>query len=492
MGLQIYNRIFFTYIRSVGIGKKMASFFDGMKEGFNRMKGFITVSKKNGNILYMGNIARCVSTCPEGTNQILGLLIRPNNHTIPENLNLEIINAKITDLHDTEFLITELNKIYTPLDIAACLFDEEKVDAILNRQYELKIYKKYPPKIYKNYPPSIYLRDPVEMIHRKRGPNEIIASIYCLNEKICEWFRKNSDKINIDENTATYIENLTQKPLENLTQQNWVRNYQKMEKNRGGLLTIGLIIEIIFSIGLPLDWVILGPVLLMWRRIIKGAQVYLDDYFLINGSRGCYKFYITPKYGDKNFVYRYRAFLKQTVCIAPLSSCEIPKTLAQRMVGGIKDKLIKNIFPAIGIFNTKEKVKLNATCEAEVERSKEIFKIHWEKYTFYGNRIIKSKTCRYNMLHFIILSDRKDLYEILKVKAGPEKMKRLREDECKIQIPNSHCIKEVKNDICSGEKMLKTIWGMDTGKSDTDKLYEEIRDESPTSIQQIQEFFPIA
>ena len=170
-----------------------------------------------------------------------------------------------------------------------------------------------------------------------------------MNEKICEWLvRENRKKINIYENTAT--------SLENLTQQNWVRKYQKMEKNRGGLLTIGLIIEIIFSIGLPLDWVILGPVLLMWRRIIKGAQVYLDDYFLINGSRGCYKFYITPEDDeekivyDENFVYRYRAFLKQTVCIAPLSSCEIPKTLAQRMAGGIKDKLIKNIFPAIGIF----------------------------------------------------------------------------------------------------------------------------------------------
>ena len=471
MGLQIYNRIFFTYIRSFGIGKKMTSFFDGMLR-----------SKKNGNILYMGNIARCVSTCPEGTNQILGLLIRPNNHTIPENLNLELINAKITELNDKEFIITELNKIYTPLDIAACLFDEEKVEAILNRQNEL--IKR------KNYPPSLYLRDPEDMI-RHEVPNRIIARIYCLNEKICEWLvRENREKINIDENTAT--------SLENLTQQNWVRKYQEMEKNRGGILTIGLIIEIIFSIGLPLDWVILGPVLLMWRRIIKGAQVYLDDYFLINGSRGCYKFYITLEDDDEkkivydeNFVYRYRAFLKQTVCIAPLSSCEIPKTLAQRMAGGIKDKLIKNIFPAIGIFNTKEKVKLNPTCEAEVERSKKIFMKHWKNYTFIGNHIIKSKTCGYNMLHFIILSDRKDLYQILKQRACDNQMKSLMKDECIIQIPKSHCIKEVKNDIlCSGENMLSTIWGIDVVQSDIDKLYEEIR-YSPTSIQE-QDFFTIA
>ena len=489
MGLQIYNRIFFTYIRSVGICKMFKPIIIS-----NINREYATcVSKKNHNKLCKNKkyikiiISFLIDPSKTDINNALGNIEATN---LDEKEIFKLINVKLTKLNPIWLGdIVELNKIYTPLDIAACLFYEEKVEQILIKNVELS--KDLEERTKENYPPSIYLRDPENMVNH-RDPNKIIAKIYCWNQKICKflvtatqygWKKAKTEAEKVEKAEAAAKKNHT--PLENLTQQNWVRNYQEMEKKRGGILTIGLIIEIIFAIGLPLDWVILGPVLLIWRRIIKGAQRYLDDYFLINGSMGCYKFYITPKYGDKNFVYRYRAFLKQTVCISPMSNCIKPETITSRW----KFKIQNYLFPELAILN-KNETDYDDKCRTKVEKSKQIFEEHWKKYTFNGNRIIRSKTCGYNMVHFIILSDRKDLFEFL-LKFHEKDLHLLLGDTCEIQIPQTHCNISKKGQYMSstGWEMLEILWGKNYKYSKKEKeLDKEIERPSPTSIL---DFFPI-
>ena len=227
----------------------------------------------------------------------------------------------------------------------------------------------------------------------------------------------------------------------------------------------------------------------MWRRIIKGAQRYLEDYFLLNGSSGCYKYDITPENNYENFIYRYRAFLKQTVCIAPMSNCIKPETITSKW----KKKIQYYFFPELAILN-KNKTNYDENCRTKVEKSKQIFKEHWEMYTFKPDgKLIKSKACGYNMLHFIILSDRKDLYKILKVKAGKTRMDSLLTDKCQIQIPQSHCDIsdewEVWDTVTkTGREMFMAMWGED---NINESIENEILRYSPTSIQE-QDFFTIA
>lgn len=443
-----------------------------------------------------------MATCAAGHNKlckqeneeqiIISLLINPApDRTIPYgNINdeikkkknyqvIKIINVKVTKLNPTLFeSIVELNKIYTPLDIAACLFNVRKVDAFL--KYQATLEKKI------RYPPSLYLRDPVEMLYNKK-PNKIIGRIFCINQKICRFIITAIDKgWKAAQNEAELISKRDTTALEKLTRQNWVVQYQKAEKYRSSALTIGLIIEIIFAFGI-IDWVILGPVLLMWRRIIKGAQRYLEDYFLLNGSSGCYKYDITPENNYENFIYRYRAFLKQTVCIAPMSNCIKPETITSKW----KKKIQYYFFPELAILN-KNKTNYDENCRTKVEKSKQIFEEHWEMYTFKPDgKLIKSKACGYNMLHFIILSDRKDLYEILEQKASNKQMKSLLIDKCQIQIPRSHCDISDEWKVWdtvekSGSEMLLVMW--DVNIHINVSLDKEIRNASPTSIK---DFFPI-
>ena len=109
-----------------------------------------------------------MATCAGGHNSlckikyeektIISLLINPApDRTIPyDNINneieknknyqvIKIINVKVTKLNPTLFeSIVELNKIYTPLDIAACLFNVKKVNAFLKNQATLEKKNKIP------------------------------------------------------------------------------------------------------------------------------------------------------------------------------------------------------------------------------------------------------------------------------------------------------------------------------------------------------------
>jgi hypothetical protein len=367
-----------------------------------------------------------------------------NNNKKYKSSNRTLLNARVTKLNKNKYYIVELNKIYTPLDIAACLFNVEKTENILSKE-SAEMFKATGSD---THPEVAYLAKPVASDEM----NSIIARIYCWNLRIAQLVyaafgnkRTNNqyDGIKKDMALSTW--------LETLTRQDWVSKYQQLEKKRSSAMIIGLIIQAAFTIAPPItNWVMYGPVLFLWRRIISGAQTYLTSSRIINESIGCYKFDISPTIRDKSFEYRYRAFLKQTVCI-PLDDCIIKEAAMKRLfiwAGKISNKFWERLSSKfIKKLNVQSKYSISSTpnidnvCVRKIKLSRYIFKNYCMEYTFdgKGKTPIQSERFNYTMLNFVILSGRTDLLTILQSNCSRKQWGILLKTTCHMRPAQDHC-----------------------------------------------------
>ena len=206
---------------------------------------------------------------------------------------------------------------------------------------------------------------------------------------------------------------------------NAFKGYVKIEFWRAQPMIALLIADIINGVGLVFGVAgnFYGPMLFIWRYILKWTNQYFDAYYELNGHQGRMNLDNTLPKADEVTNLMFRAFLKDTLIDAIETDCTK------------KNPWYKSLYNAMVTKNKYENTRDTDKLCAETRTYREnLFRKHCGKFIDY-----RTKHFNYNLYHLAALKNKGKYLDILTEEYGDDGMT----EKCYViderEVPKSYC-----------------------------------------------------
>ena len=274
----------------------------------------------------------------------------------------------------------------TILEIIACCYEEQLLTECLNLH---KVFLK-PCK-------RIYLPDPISDVNEiNRMTVKTIGRLICL----FDWNHPNKKKPSVSDNDKKQIELYTgekRTKIANLTDA--LKGYVKIEFWRSQPMIALLIADIINGVGMVFGLMgnFYGPMLFIWRYILKWTNEYFDVYYEVNGHQGRMNVDNTLEGASPAINFMYRAFLKDTFIDAIEIDCIKSQPFYKRLYRAM---IKKNKYA--------DETDTDELCAETRTYRENLFEKHFKKFHPY-----KTSIFNYSLYHLAALKNKNKYLSIL-------------------------------------------------------------------------------